>query len=226
MKLNININSIKKGLFLVGLSLMCVSVSGCVEKEQDTNISTVTDQKDDDNKLKVTEAPETLEVLDAYNSMLEQLEKCHDYEIKNKRLDVNDLEWMSQFNEGIFSIKSNDGELLQINGEDYRFVNLDEKNSDSLRIIFSSDYDHFEEFHSPSSVQVGEYINDNNTEIDAYTFPVSICWSDEAREEITKKYGEDIFSCVQQYGIPVAMYSYESFNAKDVKLEHSKEKTK
>ena len=87
--------------------------------------------------------------------MLEQLEKCHDYEIKNKRLDVNDLEWMSQFNEGIFSIKSNDGELLQINGEDYRFVNLDEKNSDSLRIIFSSDYDHFEEFHSPSSVYVG-----------------------------------------------------------------------
>ena len=60
MKLNININSIKKGLFLVGLSLMCVSVSGCVEKEQATNISTVTDQKDDDNKLKVTEAPETL----------------------------------------------------------------------------------------------------------------------------------------------------------------------
>ncbi len=225
MKLNIDANSIKKGLFLIGLSL-CVSTSGCVKKEQVRNISAVTDQKDDDNKLKVAEAPETLEVLDAYNSMLEQLEKCHDYEVKNKRLDVDDLEWMSQFNGDLFSIKSSDGELLQIGGEGYRFVNLDEKNSDSLRIVANCDYDHFEEFHSPSSVQVGEYINDNNIGIDAYTFPITVAWGDNAKEEIIKKYGEDTFRCVQEYGIPVAMYSYESFNVKDVKLEHSKEKTK
>lgn len=225
MKLNIDANSIKKGLFLIGLSL-CVSTSGCVKKEQVRNISAVTDQKDDDNKLKVAEAPETLEVLDAYNSMLEQLEKCHDYEVKNKRLDVDDLEWMSQFNDGMFSIKSSNGESFQIDGENYRFVNLDEKNSDSLRIVVKWDDDHFEEFHSPSSVQVGEYINDNNIAIDAYTFPIGAAWDDNAQEEIIKKYGEDTFECVKEYGIPIAMYSYESFDAKDIKLVPPITKTK
>ena len=59
MKLNVNINAIKKGMFLAGLSLMCVSASGCTKKEQAENVSVVVDQKDDDNKLKVARATTT-----------------------------------------------------------------------------------------------------------------------------------------------------------------------
>lgn len=207
MKLNVNTNAIKKGMFLAGLSLMCVSASGCTKKEQDENVSVVVDQKDDDNKLKVAEAPETLEILDAYNSVL-----------KDKKLDVDDLEYMSQFNNGIFSIKSYDGELLQIDGEDYRFVNLD-NNDNSLTIEYTIN-------NVPNSMKVGEYIDENNIKIDAYTFSIAKVWGEKEKEKIIEKYGKDTFKCVQEYGLPVAMYSYKSFGAEDVKLEYKKEKTK
>ena len=124
MKLNVNTNVIKKGMFLAGLSLMCVSASGCTKKEQAENVSVVVDQKDDDNKLKVAEAPETLEILDAY------------------------------------------------------------------------------------------------------TFSIAKVWGEKEKEKIIEKYGKDTFKCVQEYGLPVAMYSYKSFGAEDVKLEYKKEKTK
>ena len=205
MKLNVNTNVIKKGMFLAGLSLMCVSASGCTKKEQAENVSVVVDQKDDDNKLKVAEAPETLEILDAYNSVL-----------KDKKLDVEDLEYMSQFNNGIFSIKSNDGELLQIDGENYRFVNLND-NNDSLTIEYTIN-------NVPNSMKVGEYIDENNIKIDAYTFSIAKVWGEKEKEKIIEKYGKDTFKCVQEYG--VAMYSYKSFGAEDVKLEYKKEKTK
>lgn len=207
MKLNVNTNAIKKGMFLAGLSLMCVSASGCTKKEQDENVSVVVDQKDDDNKLKVAEAPETLEILDAYNSVL-----------KDKKLDVEDLEYMSLFNNGIFSIKSYDGELLQIDGEDYRFVNLD-NNDNSLTIEYTIN-------NVPNSMKVGEYIDENNIKIDAYTFSIAKVWGEKEKEKIIEKYGKDTFKCVQEYGLPVAMYSYKSFGAEDVKLEYKKEKTK
>ena len=207
MKLNVNINAIKKGMFLAGLSLMCVSASGCTKREQDENVSVVVDQKDYDNKLKVAEAPETLEILDAYNSVL-----------KDKKLDVDDLEYMSQFNNGIFSIKSYDGELLQIDGEDYRFVNLD-NNDNSLTIEYTIN-------NVPNSMKVGEYIDENNIKIDAYTFSIAKVWGEKEKEKIIEKYGKDTFKCVQEYGLPVAMYSYKSFGAEDVKLEYKKEKTK
>ena len=207
MKLNVNTNAIKKGMFLAGLSLMCVSASGCTKKEQDENVSVVVDQKDDDSKLKVAEAPETLEILDAYNSVL-----------KDKKLDVEDLEYMSQFNNGIFSIKSYDGELLQIDGEDYRFVNLD-NNDNSLTIEYTIN-------NVPNSMKVGEYIDENNIKIDAYTFSIAKVWGEKEKEKIIEKYGKDTFKCVQEYGLPVAMYSYKSFGAEDVKLEYKKEKTK
>lgn len=207
MKLNVNTNTIKKGMFLAGLSLMCVSASGCTKREQDENVSVVVDQKDDDNKLKVAEAPETLEILDAYNSVL-----------KDKKLDVDDLEYMSQFNNGIFSIKSYDGELLQIDGEDYRFVNLD-NNDNSLTIEYTIN-------NVPNSMKVGEYIDENNIKIDAYTFSIAKVWGEKEKEKIIEKYGKDTFKCVQEYGLPVAMYSYKSFGVEDVKLEYKKEKTK
>lgn len=207
MKLNVNTNAIKKGMFLAGLSLMCVSASGCTKKEQVENVSVVVDQKDYDNKLKVAEAPETLEILDAYNSVL-----------KDKKLDVDDLEHMSQFNNGIFSIKSYDGELLQIDGEDYRFVNLD-NNDNSLTIEYTIN-------NVPNSMKVGEYIDENNIKIDAYTFSIAKVWGEKEKEKIIEKYGKDTFKCVQEYGLPVAMYSYKSFGAEDVKLEYKKEKTK
>ena len=207
MKLNVNTNAIKKGMFLAGLSLMCVSASGCTKKEQAENVSVVVDQKDDDNKLKVAEAPETLEILDAYNSVL-----------KDKKLDVEDLEYMSQFNNGIFSIKSYDGELLQIDGEDYRFVNLD-NNDNSLTIEYTIN-------NVPNSMKVGEYIDENNIKIDAYTFSIAKVWGEKEKEKIIEKYGKDTFKCVQEYGLPVAMYSYKSFYAEDVALESSKQKTK
>lgn len=207
MKLNVNINAIKKGMFLAGLSLMCVSASGCTKKEQDETVSVVVDQKDYDNKLKVAEAPETLEILDAYNSVL-----------KDKKLDVDDLEYMSQFNNGIFSIKSYDGELLQIDGEDYRFVNLD-NNDNSLTIEYTIN-------NVPNSMKVGEYIDENNIKIDAYTFSIAKVWGEKEKEKIIEKYGKDTFKCVQEYGLPVAMYSYKSFGVEDVKLEYKKEKTK
>ncbi len=207
MKLNVNTNTIKKGMFLAGLSLMCVSASGCTKREQDENVSVVVDQKDDDNKLKVAEAPETLEILDAYNSVL-----------KDKKLDVDDLEYMLQFNNGIFSIKSYDGELLQIDGEDYRFVNLD-NNDNSLTIEYTIN-------NVPNSMKVGEYIDENNIKIDAYTFSIAKVWGEKEKEKIIEKYGKDTFKCVQEYGLPVAMYSYKSFGVEDVKLEYKKEKTK
>lgn len=207
MKLNVNTNAIKKGMFLAGLSLMCVSASGCTKREQDENVSVVVDQKDYDNKLKVAEAPETLEILDAYNSVL-----------KDKKLDVDDLEYMSQFNNGIFSIKSYDGELLQIDGEDYRFVNLD-NNDNSLTIEYTIN-------NVPNSMKVGEYIDENNIKIDAYTFSIAKVWGEKEKEKIIEKYGKDTFKCVQEYGLPVAMYSYKSFGVEDVKLEYKKEKTK
>lgn len=207
MKLNVNTNAIKKGMFLAGLSLMCVSASGCTKKEQDETVSVVVDQKDYDNKLKVAEAPETLEILDAYNSVL-----------KDKKLDVDDLEYMSQFNNGIFSIKSYDGELLQIDGEDYRFVNLD-NNDNSLTIEYTIN-------NVPNSMKVGEYIDENNIKIDAYTFSIAKVWGEKEKEKIIEKYGKDTFKCVQEYGLPVAMYSYKSFGVEDVKLEYKKEKTK
>lgn len=207
MKLNVNTNAIKKGMFLTGLSLMCVSASGCTKKEQAENVSVVVDQKDDDNKLKVAKASETLEILDAYNSVL-----------KDKKLDVDDLEYMSQFNNGIFSIKSYDGELLQIDGEDYRFVNLD-NNDNSLTIEYTIN-------NVPNSMKVGEYIDENNIKIDAYTFSIAKVWGEKEKEKIIEKYGKDTFKCVQEYGLPVAMYSYKSFGVEDVKLEYKKEKTK
>ena len=207
MKLNVNTNTIKKGMFLAGLSLMCVSASGCTKREQDENVSVVVDQKDDDNKLKVAEAPETLEILDAYNSVL-----------KDKKLDVDDLEYMSQFNNGIFSIKSYDGELLQIDGEDYRFVNLD-NNDNSLTIEYTIN-------NVPNSMKVGEYIDENNIKIDAYTFSIAKVWGEKEKEKIIEKYCKDTFKCVQEYGLPVAMYRYKSFGVEDVKLEYKKEKTK
>lgn len=207
MKLNVNINAIKKGMFLAGLSLMCVSTSGCTKKEQAENVSVVVDQKDDDNKLKVAKASETLEILDAYNSVL-----------KDRKLDIDDLEYMSQFNNGIFSIKSNDGELLQIDGENYRFVSLND-NNDSLTIEDTIN-------NVPNSMKVGEYIEENNIKIDAYTFPIAKAWGTKAKEKIIEKYGEDTFKCVQEYGLPVAMYSYKSFGAEDVVLKSSKQKTK
>lgn len=186
---------------------MCVSASGCTKKEQAKNVSVVVDQKDDDNKLEVAKASETLEILDAYNSIL-----------KDKKLDIDDLEYMSQFNNGIFSIKSNDGELLQIDGENYRFVNLNDNNN-SLTIEDTIN-------NVPNSMKVGEYIEENNIKIDAYTFPIAKTWSTTAKEKIIEKYGEDTFKCVQEYGLPVAMYSYKSFYAEDVALESSKQKTK
>ena len=207
MKLNVDTNAIKKGMFLAGLSLMCVSASGCTKKEQAENVSVVVDQKDDDNKLEIAKASETLEILDAYNSVL-----------KNKKLDVDDLEYMSQFNNGIFSIKSNDGELLQIDGENYRFVNLNDNNN-SLTIEDTIN-------NVPNSMKVGEYIDENNIKIDAYTFPIAKTWSTTAKEKIIEKYGEDTFKCVREYGLPVAMYSYKSFGAEDVALKSSKQKTK
>lgn len=207
MKLNVNTNAIKKGMFLTGLSLMCVSASGCTKKEQAENVSVVVDQKDDDNKLKVAKASETLEILDAYNSVL-----------KDKKLDVDDLEYMSQFNNGIFSIKSYDGELLQIDGEDYRFVNLD-NNDNSLTIEYTIN-------NVPNSMKVGEYIDENNIKIDAYTFPMAKVWGEKEKEKIIEKYGKDTFKCVQEYGLPVVMYSYKSFGAEDVVLKYSKQKAK
>lgn len=191
MKLNINTNAIRKGMLLAGLSLVCVSASGCV-KETPVDDYSVVDNKDDDNKLEIATAKETLEVLNAYNSML-----------KGKKLNVNDLEYMSSFNNGMFSIKYDNGELYQLDGENY---NMTDTFGNSI-VMFGKEAPR-------NSIKVGEYIEKNDIKINAYTFQKEVAFSGRAKKEITEKYGKDTFECVKTYGLPVAMYDWKDFSTK------------
>lgn len=96
--MKLNINAVKKGLFLAGLSLTGISISGCAKKTEDVSI--INEQKENDNDLAVATTKETLEILGKYNQTLTET-----------KLDINDIKYLSTFNNGMFSIKYTDGEL-------------------------------------------------------------------------------------------------------------------
>lgn len=197
--MKLNINSVKKGLFLAGLSLTGISISGCAKQTTDVsvNVSINNRNKQDDNDLAVATAKETLEVLGKYNQALTET-----------RLDINDIKYLSTFNNGMFSIKYTDGELYQMDDK-YSVVD------NGSELVLYPDGNVSDEM-SEDSINIGECINEENIEISAYTFPIAVSCSDTAQKKIKEKYGEEVLSCVKAYGLPVAMYDWNDFTSKKV----------
>lgn len=194
--MKLNINAVKKGLFLAGLSLTGISISGCAKKTEDVSI--INEQKENDNDLAVATAKETLEILGKYNQTLTET-----------KLDINDIKYLSTFNNGMFSIKYTDGELYQMDDE-YSVVD------NGSELVLYPDGNASAEI-PENSINVGECINKNNINIRAYTFPIAVAYTDTAQKKIKDKYGNEVLNCVKEYGLPIAMYDWNDFTSKKVK---------
>lgn len=157
--MKLNINAVKKGLFLAGLSLTGISISGCAKKTEDVSI--INEQKENDNDLAVATTKETLEILGKYNQTLTET-----------KLDINDIKYLSTFNNGMFSIKYTDGELYQMDDE-YSVVD------NGSELVLYPDGNASAEI-PENSINVGECINKNNINIRAYTFPIAVAYTDAA----------------------------------------------
>lgn len=194
--MKLNINAVKKRLFLAGLSLTGISISGCAKKTEDVSI--INEQRENDNDLAVATTKETLEILGKYNQTLTET-----------KLDINDIKYLSTFNNGMFSIKYTDGELYQMDDE-YSVVD------NGSELVLYPDGNASAEIPG-NSINVGECINKNNINIRAYTFPIAVAYTDAAQKKIKDKYGNEVLNCVKEYGLPVAMYDWNDFTSKKVK---------
>lgn len=234
MKLKINKNMLKKGFYLTGLSLVCMSISGCVKNDMEDRPVIVdgfssedlsTDEYkykninnfvnlydyDENTRQSIEKADDTQRVLDAYNSKLD-----------NQVITINDLEYMTQFNWS-FAIKNVNGTQRTIsvdstyislnpNGElimysDWAFTNDETFNFLTGEMIQSSSLKN-----DYNRISVGDYIKDNNIKFSAYALPELRGWSDHQKEAIIEKYGEEVlYRCVREYGIPLKMYEAKDF---------------
>lgn len=228
MKLNINKN-IKKGFYLAGLSLMCMAFSGCSEKNRDTTEVVADFNYDACTKFEIATAPDTQAILDAYNS-----------ELRYQKLTVDDLEYLSQFSHGVYSIKREDGTYTQI-GMDYRLIDDSDNhpvitldlNTGPVKVININTgktfYKVFEKYDAltgdkidreylrdkaGSSVLVGDYVKKNNISMSGYTFPMNRFYNSTNRETVLQKYGQEVLNCVEKYGFPMKMYEAKDFKHK------------
>lgn len=175
-------------------------------------------------KFEIASHTDTQTVLETYNR-----------ELKWKKLTVDDLEYMSK--DGTFSIKREDGSYTQIGMDYYHIADLYDNavivldlktdpvlvhdlntNTASYKVIEKHDILTGKEIDIEDlknndfcATKVGDYLMNNNISFDAYTFPIKQVWSSSEKEAIIKKYGMEVWKCVEKYGLPMKMYKAENF---------------
>lgn len=215
MKLNINKNIIKRGLWYSSLTLMCLTTSGCIKKNEiatennnDNTVVGVYELESIDNQdIDITLDNDTMKTLDKYNEYL-----------KGKEINVNDLEVLSMYNVPMFVIKSEEENYSQIS-DDYYVATR--KNGD-IDILFSkipdeAKYDMLtqekldENTKYISYTPVIEYMVNHDIESVGYILPKHIAYSDSDIHMIESIYGEDVVECVKELGLPLKVYNAKDF---------------
>ena len=214
MKLDITKNILKRGLLYSGITLMCLSTSGCKQLEEsdkndvDTTDISVYELDDNDNKeFNVSLDNDTMKILNKYNEYLGE-----------KKLDINDLEILSMYNVSMFALKLEDGSFRQI-GDDY-CVAIKENGDINLLLsekVEEAKYDMLtgkklkDNTEYVDYIPVIKYMVDNNIELVGYTLPKSVSYSNPDINMIENIYGEEVTDCVKQLGIPLKVYDSKDF---------------
>ena len=208
MKININPTTLKKGLLLTGISLMCTSVSGCSkEKLQVNNSINYTELTND---IIMLSSGDTINVLNTYNSAL-----------KSTKLNINDLEWLSNCWNGVISLKRDNGTYAQVSYDSYSIYTHYDNTQDLIIDNCTSILPHIDQLTGKKvdsltghPIPLGSFICENNIQPKGYTFPKTRAWSDSDKESIIKKYGEEVWEATTNFGIPIKMYNIKDFYTK------------
>lgn len=242
MKLNINKQLMKKGIFIAGLSLTCLTTNACSRSINDSNIE-VSNMKEapstnDEKYLQSLIAPSKIKSADKLSIALEKdtqniLKAYNDFFSKRpfpRKVTLDDIEYLSNLTE-IKSIKLEDGSYTQF-GDNYSIIYDEDKNVQLTTTSYTENrFDILTGKKMPEhliiadkdKVNVREFLDENDINFSAYTFPIKISWSDKAKEKIIEKYGEEMFMCIKEYGLPLKMYEAEVFNIKaNVKTKKGK----
>lgn len=206
MKLDINKKAIKKGLLYSSLALTCLGVTGFSKKDVKTSTSETTYEANLDNNQEEILSIDTIQTLKYYNEYLGREE-----------LDVNDLEVLANYGVPMIMVKSENG-YSQVGEDAYVATN---KNGD-LDIVYSNMpgeavYDMLTSEKLREGIlynnyeSVIEFIMKNDIEPVGYALPYHVAYTESDMRIIKNIYGEHVADCAKEIGIPVKVYSANSF---------------
>lgn len=212
----------KKGRKLAKVALVCLLCSSWIfckreyePKENSIWNNFLPEHSDELEWYDEKMSEETDLTLSKYNSWLQK-------KGVNQRLTKEDLEFIETntnptcANNGVFSIKLQNNEYIQVGNEYFVVENADEKVELIPGFGFENEYDLFtgnkrKTIDYTILGSFGDYVLENDIQIIGYIPQKWTYCSDRDKEFIKENYNEDILRCLQENGLPLPCYDVEDF---------------